>query len=227
MDDKKLFIELYFKDWKESFSKVKALLKQEDYYLEAILLLSCYIGAFAALRYPDIKFDGQKYKKVVLDYSGMKEMYELIDLLFFYQWPRSDFKAHGEYKKLKNYAELVSILKIKYGDEAKIKEGTRYISQDEFISHISSNSFTDFDQENLKQYLPLFSLCEMLYRYLRCYAIHNVSFPFINKGQTVDGQKNYQDNNKITGDVLLHTSENILNNLESECIKLIKWPNEL
>jgi len=227
MDDKKLFIEPYFKDWKESFSKVKTLLKQEDYYLEAILLLSCYIGAFAALRYPTNQSDGEKYKKVVLEYSGMKEMYELIDLLFFYQWPSSDFKANGEYKKLKHHPELVRILKTKYGDEAEIKEGTRYISQDEFISHISSNSFADFDQQNLKQYLPLFSLCEMLYRYLRCYAVHNVSFPFINKGQTVDGQIIYQDNHKITGDVLLQTSENILNNLESECIKLIKWPNEL
>ncbi len=227
MDDKKLFIELYFKDWKESFSKVKTLLKQDDYYLEAILILSCYIGAFAALRYPAIQYDGDKYKKIVSEYSGMKEMYELIDLLFFYQWPRSDFKDHGEYKKLKHHTELVSILIRKYGDEAKIKEGTRYISQDEFISHILSNSFVDFDEENLKQYLPLFSLCEMLYRYLRCYAVHNVSFPFVNKGQMVDGKIIYQDNHKITGDVLLQTSENILNNLESECIKLIKWPNEL
>lgn len=227
MDDKKLFIELYFKDWKESFSKVKTLLKQNDYYLEAILLLSCYIDAFAALHYSTIQSDGEKYKKVVLEYSGMKEMYELIDLLFFYQWPRSDFKANGEYKKLKHHHKLVRILKTKYGDEAEIKEGTRYISQDEFISHISSNSFADFDQQNLKQYLPLFSLCETLYRYLRCYAVHNVSFPFINKGQMVDGKIIYQCNHKITGDVLLQTSENILNNLESECIKLIKWPNEL
>lgn len=227
MDDKKLFIELYFKDWKESFNKVKTLLKQKDYYLEAILLLSCYIGAFASLRYPTIQSDGEKYKKVVLEYSGLKEMYELIDLLFFYQWPSSDFKDHGEYKKLKHHSELVRILKAKYGDEADIKEGTRYISQDEFINHISSNSFADFDQQNLKQYLTLFSLCELLYRYLRCYAVHNVSFPFINKGQTVDGEIIYRDNHKITGEVLLHTSESILNNLELECVKLNKWPGEL
>ena len=224
----KLAIELFFKDLKESLNKCKTLLCQEEFYLEAILLLSCYIGAFANLRYPDNRLnDGEKYTKVVSDYSGMADLYDLVDLLFFYQWPRSDFKNNGTYQGLHNHEKIVSVLKKKYGDEEALKEGERYISQTDFINCISSDAFPEFDIDNLRSHLPLFSLSEVLYRFLRCYAVHNVSFPFINKAQQEDGGLIYRDNHKITGHVLLQTSENILTNLESECLTSLKWPNEL
>jgi hypothetical protein len=226
MNDKSEFIKFYFKDLHQSLSKCKSLLAQKDYYLEAILLLSCYIGAFSSLRYPDIKFDGEKYKKIVLDYSGMKDLYEEIDLLFFYQWSKSDFQNHGEYKKLKDYSDIVAILEKKYGDTDKVKEGTRYISQREFIDYVLSQS-SSLDSNNLRTYLPLFSLAEILYRYLRCYAVHNVLFPFVNKGQTDDGSITYEDNHKITSDIIMKTAENILNNLKKECLDSGKWPHEL
>ncbi len=116
MSDKKLLIEFYFEDLKESLLKCKTLLEQKDYYLEGILLISCYIGAFSSLRYPTIKWDGEKYKKIVLDYSGMKDLYEEIDLLFFYQWPKSDFKNHGEQNfgdVVAHYAKLLTVKTIK------------------------------------------------------------------------------------------------------------------
>ncbi len=226
MKDKNQFIELYFKDLKESLNKCKTLLSQKEYYLEAILLLSCYIGAFSSLRYANIKWDGEKYKKVVLHYSGMKDLYEEIDLLFFYQWPTSDFKNNGEYLKLKDHNDIVKILEKKYGDVTSVKENTRYISPTEFINYVLSQS-SSLDCNNLRTYLPLFSLVEILYRYLRCYAVHNVSFPFVNKGQDDEGKITYEDNHKITGNIILETTENIFSNLEKECLDNSKWPYEL
>lgn len=227
MNDKKFFIEMYFKDLEESISKTESLLGQEKYYLEAILILSCYIGSFSSSRYPAIDYDSEKYKKVVLEYSGMKDLYELIDIFFFYQWPRSAFKDHEKYKKLKNYDEIENILKKKYGDDNKVKENNRYISQTEFIDCILAEPFAGLDEENIKKYLPLFSLCEMLYRFVRCSAVHNLSFPFVNKSQKDDGSIVYRDNHKITGELLLQTVKNILNNMKSECISKLKYPEQL
>ena len=65
-------IEEYFKVWEKDLIKAKYLLTQNEYYLEAILLLSCYIGALASLRYPLIEDDNKSYKKTVLKYSGKK-----------------------------------------------------------------------------------------------------------------------------------------------------------
>ena len=226
MEDKKFLMKPYFKEWNDSLRRAKLLLEKEDYYLEAVLILSCYIGAFSSLRYPTIDYESERYKKVVQDYSGLRDLYEEIDLLFFYNWPTSDFKNHGEYKKLKNYSDLVKIMMKKYGDQNKVKESIRYISQNDFIDFALSES-TGLDEENMKEYMPLFSLCEILYRYLRCYAVHNAIFPFMSKVLLDNGSTIYRDNHKITGSVLFQTVQNILNNIESECMSKSRWPYEL
>jgi hypothetical protein len=224
MSDKKFFIKSYFEDWKQDLSKTKKLLNQNEYYLEAILILSCYIGALASLRYPDDK-DGESYKKIVLKYSGDKsDIYKKIDVLFFYQWPRSDFKDHGSYKALKNYAEIKNILLSVFGDETTIKGKTRYVTQQVIMQHILSNPFNGLDKQNIEMCLPLFSVREILYRYVRCYAAHNKSFPLVNK---LNGSMRFEDNHIITGKFLFQTVEAILNNLEGECLREVKWPSEL
>ena len=90
MEDKKFLMKPYFKEWNDSLRRAKLLLEKEDYYLEAVLILSCYIGAFSSLRYPTIDYESERYKKVVQDYSGLRDLYEEIDLLFFYNWPTSE-----------------------------------------------------------------------------------------------------------------------------------------
>lgn len=224
--DKKLFIEAYFENWRETLKKAKMLLEQDEYYLEGILILSCVIGAFASLRFPKLK-DNEAYKKIVFEYSGEKEFYEKIDLLFFYQWPNSEFKDNRNYKQLGNHKEIANVLVSVYGNENKIKTGTRYVRKQEIIRHILSNPFKDIDEKNIEDKLPLFSICEMLYRFVRCNAVHNVTFPFVNIFHSVDGKVRYKDNHIITGRVLYQTTENILNNLKSECIRKYKWPHEL
>ena len=98
----------------------------------------------------------------------------------------------------------------------------RYVTPNTIIKHILANPFPTLDKRNLKQKLPLFSLRELLYRYLRCFAVHNMLFPFL----TQVGDR-YQPNHIITPDVLYKTAENILSRLEGECRLEARFPGEL
>lgn len=216
----------YFEGWQEDLARAKLLLDDPNYYREAILVLSCYIGALGSLRYPGGQ-DNKAYKTIVREYSGKRDFYEQIDLLFFLKWPRSDFQSHGDYLKLKNHADLSKIIVENYGEEDHIKNNTRYISRQEFMASVDQAPFQGFDRENLQQHLPLFSLYEMLYRYLRRRAVHSVRFPFVTTVHGVDGIIRYEDNHAITGRVLLETTENILRSLGNESIEKSQWPWEL
>ena len=227
MTEKCKTIKAYFEGWQENIARVKMLRADSKYYLEAILVLSCYIGALGSLRYPGEKEDNKAYKRVVREYSGKKDFYEKIDLLFFLQWPRSQFRSHGDYRKLANHEEISKAIVDAYGDEVQIKNGTRYISQQDFLTCVEQRPFPGCDGSNLREHLPRFSLCEMLYRYLRCSAVHDVRFPFVDKPHQVGGGIRYEDNHAITGDVLLETTESILTNMRLECLEKAKWPGEL
>jgi len=225
--DKAHIIRDYFEGWQGDLSRAKCLLEDHTcYYCEGILVLSCHIGALGSLRYPDEK-DNEAYKRVVREYSRKQDFYDQIDLLFFLQWPRSIFQSHGDYRDLRNHADISKVIVATYGEEDQIKNGERYISQHDFIASVGQAPFPGFDRENLRGNLPLFSLCEMLYRYLRCRAVHSVRFPFVDRMTSVDGSIRYEDNHAITGPVLLETTENILANLSSQCIKQSQWPWEL
>ena len=134
-------IKAYFEGWQEDLDRVKRLMADNKYYLEAILVLSCYIGALGSLRYPGVKEDNKVYKRVVREYSGKKEFYEQVDLLFFLQWPRSLFQSHGDYQKLKNHEEISKVIVDAYGNEVQIMNGTRYISQQDFLTCIEQRPF--------------------------------------------------------------------------------------
>lgn len=226
MCDKVIFIDEYFKHWEKDINKASELLQQDRYHLEGILVLSCYIGALAAMRFGTLK-DGEAYVKVVRDYSGKRDFFDQIDLLFFYQWPRSKLRDNGNYKGLKQHSEIVAALKAIYGDANKIKVGTRYISPEEFINHVKAAKIVGFDETNLREKLTLFSLAELLYRYLRCDAVHNADFPFLNETTDMDGNISYEPNHAITGRTLLETTRGVHNALWKECQAKAKWPHEL
>jgi len=226
MEDKALFIEEYFNRWRRDIDKASELLVNNRYHLEGLLVLSCYLGAFASMRLNTLR-DGEAYVKVLIEYSGKREFYEQIDLLFFYQWPRSKLRDHGSYKALKNYSEIVDVLKGIYGSEDDIKVGPRYVSQSEVIGYVLSAAIPNFDEQNFRSTLDLFSLAELLYRYLRCGAVHNAEFPFVNESIDVYGNITYEENHAITGQVLLETTEGVFKNLRDECLAKVKWPHEL
>lgn len=226
MTEKVFFIDSYFKHWDYDIGKAAKLLSNNVYYLEGMLVLSCYVGAFAAMRYGTLH-DGEAYVKIVLEYSGRREFYEQIDLLFFYQWPRSRLRDNGNYKGLKQHSDIVEALKHYYGTEEDIIVKMRYISPNDFVSKVKSAAIPDFDELNLREKLPLFSLSELLYRYLRCDAIHNAESHFINKIMDIDGNESYDHNYAITGHVLLETTQAIYEALSNECHAKAKWPHEL
>jgi hypothetical protein len=226
MSAKTDFVRAYFASWEDDLTRAKTLLADQKYYLEAWLVLSCHIGAFASLRFPTLQ-DNEAYKSVVLQYSGMKDFYEQIDLLFFLQWPRSAFSSHGDFLKLKNHADLANKIEAAFGDENTIRNHQRYVSQAECLAAVSQNSFPGLDYSNLQQYLPLFSNVELLYRFVRCRAVLSVRFPFVTKVHIAGGGTRYEDNHSITGKVLCETAWGILKNLRSECISKSKWPREL
>jgi hypothetical protein len=216
----------YFARWDDELDRAGTLLAEQRYYLEAWLVLSCHIGALASLRFPTLR-DNDSYKCVVLQYSGMKDFYEQIDLLFFLQWPRSEFSNHGDFLKLKNHADIAKKIETAFGDENAIRNQQRYVSQIDFMAAVGQNPFPGFNQGNLQQYLPLFSNVELLYRYVRCHAVHALRFHFVTRVSLAQGGIRYDDNHAITGPVLYETARGILNNIRSECVNGNNWPWEL
>ena len=226
MSDKIFLIDEYFKRWEKDLNKASDLLSDSKYYLEGILVLSCYLGAFASSRYPSLH-DGEAYVKFVLEYSGKRSFYEQIDLLFFYQWPCSKLRNNGNYKKLKQYSKIVDSLIRKYGNADDLKSGIRYVSINDIVDCVIAASILDFDEQNLREKLPLFSISELLYRYLRCDAVHNAEYPLINETIDSDGIINYEDNHIITGLKLLETTRAACKALWEECRAKGKFVSEL
>lgn len=226
MSDKVFFIDEYFKQWEKNLDKANELIENQRYRLEGILVLSCYLGAFAALRFPTLR-DGEAYVKIILEYSDNREFFEQIDLLFFYQWARSKLRDNGNYKALKQHGEIVEALKRFYGTEDDIKFRSRYVSPAKFIENVVAASIPGFDEQNLREKLPLFALAELLYRYVRCDAVHNYDFPLIDEGRNGNGNVTYEDNHAITGKVLLETTRSVLKALWKECRAKDKWPFEM
>ena len=216
----------YFARWDEDIDRARTLLENPKYYLEGWLILSCHLGALASLRFPTLR-DNEGYKRVVLQYSDMRDFYDEVDLFFFLQWPKSELSTHGDYLTLKNHSDLVMKIEAAYGDENKVKTGKRYVSQADFMAAVGPSPFPGFDRTNLQQHLPLFSNAELLYRYVRCRAVHSLRFPFVTKVHLADGEVRYNDNHAITGSVLYQTAARIVNNLRSECVGKSKYPWEL
>lgn len=250
--EKLYFIDAYFEKWKRDIDKANELLSNRRYYLEGVLVLSCYLGAFANMRYPKSR-DADAYVKIVLNYSRKRDFYEQIDLLFFYRWPKSKLRDHGLYKNLKQYPEIVAALQAVYGSQDDIignkpkayyhyvsgmrnnlppqsevdKTYKRYVSPSEFFGTVRAANIQGFDENNLSSKLHLFSLARILYHRIRCDAVHNYEFPLINEVTDVDGNIRYQDNHVITGAILRETICGVWRTLRDECRKETQWPHEL
>ena len=224
--DKAYFIKAYFDKWDRDVSRAAELLESGRFLLEGILTLACYLGALAALRFPTLR-DYEAYPKLVVEYSDARDFYEQIDLLLLYQWPRSKLRDHGHYKELQHHGEIVEALKKRYGSEDDLKEKVRYASEGDVISQVLAAEIPGIDERNLRDKLSLFSLAQILYRYLRCDAVHNADFPLLNESTDSNGNVRYRSNHVITDRVLLQTTRAIIRNLGGECVGKSKWPQEL
>ena len=219
----------YFQQWQQDVQRAEELVKSK-YCLEGILVLSAYIGALGSLRYPKEKKDWKAYKDVVRNYSGLMDIYENIDLLLFYQFPRSILKDDSLYKKLKNYDDILKIFYEEFGDEFTIKENRvmRYCKRDHLKDIIGEKQTGWFDNQNFDENIELFSNNHILYKFVRCQAVHNKGFHLINRGVSAEtSQDVYEDNHQITRDVILRTANNIVENLKEECLSKNMWPERL
>ena len=219
-------IDEYFKRWLHDIDKAAELLDTPRFFLEGVLVLSCYLGAFAAMRFPALR-DGEAYVSLVLEYSGRRAFYEQIDLLFFLQWPRSKLAANGTYKELRNHSDITAALEQKYGKEDKIRDRRIYLAPSDVLNVARAASISGYDEGNLVAKLPLFSLVEILYRYMRCDAVHSAEYSLFNEAVDVEDNITYGPNHAITDTVLLDTTRNVAQSLWTQCQREKKWPYEL
>jgi hypothetical protein len=143
-----------------------------------------------------------------------------------YQWPYSKVKIHGCYQALKNHREIAQCLKRAYDSNEDVSS-VRYVSSDDVTGTVLMAKIHGFDERNFREKLPLFSLVQILYRYLRCDAVHNARFPLVDQVYEVNGNIRYESNHAITGDRLLETVEGVLKAMRQECVRNAKWPHEL
>lgn len=222
-------IKPYFRRWRQDLARARKLLDTNEYYCEAILILSCYIGALAALRFPG-RNDRDAYQRIVIRYSGLRSLYEKIDLLFFYQWPRSAYRrSHSPesrpYSRIKNYTQVKRAIVKAFGDEAAVISNPRQRYRS--IRALAKCAPPGIGPARVRKMLRLFSVSEILYRFVRCHAVHERSFPLVRKVRSSGGTTRYEDQHLITGSVIFNTVSNIVNNLEVECLSKRKLPGEM
>lgn len=154
---KKAFIRSYFDELGKRLDRSAKLLKCQEFFFEAILVLLCHIGSFARLRFPQPCPDHLSYKRIVLEYSGQRRLYEKVDLLFLYQWPSSELRNEKRYKQFKNYKTVKRTLESHFGDENAIQQKTRFVTQDSIIKRVKK--FPGLDINNLKKQLTTLFGC--------------------------------------------------------------------
>jgi hypothetical protein len=219
----------YYSQWGQDVARAETLFSCDDFFFEGLLVLSCYIAALARLRYPQETKDWKSYKKIVSEYSGQEAIYENIDLLFFYQWPRSKLANDKTYKRINNHSDLVTLLQAEYGDENGIRNDLkRYQKREGLLAYIKSKNAGWFDEGNFMEYIELFSNNQILYEFLRCEAVHNADFQLFSRSYQLAQKKDtYKDNHQINRSVILETVKGIVEKLKNECLNNTKWPWEL
>jgi len=229
---KKSWIETYFNMWIKDIERAEKLLKSREYYQETMLVLCCYVGALGAARFPG-RADWDSYQKIVRRYSGLNSIYNKVDLLFFFQWPRSYYRRSKEkhaapYRKIKNYSAIKRKLTRYYGNENSISSFTknRYVPISTLLKRLDPPP-KGSTSEAISKTMKLFAAPAILYRYFRCATVHENFLPLVAKVSSVDGSQRFEDSHLITSDILLETVKNIIGNLKNECIEKGKFPWEL
>lgn len=224
---KSFFIKSYFEGLEKDFKRARRLYCSSTFRLEGITILICQIAAIAKNRYPEDK-DWKSFKKIIIEYSGMHDLYENIDLLFFHQWPDSKLASDKKFNKLEKYAEIKSILETNYGPMDNINHSPHRYQKRKSLSLLLDSSIDDFNSANFIKFIELFSNNQIFYQYARCEAVHNNEFPLINIGVTdPTKRKTYKDNHQITGKIIIETLDGILKSTKEECLNNDKWLHEL
>ncbi len=225
---KSLFIESFFEGLEGDFKRARRLYYSKAFRLEGMTVMICQIAALARYRYPNER-DWKSFKDIISNYSGKYDVYENIDLLFFYQWPESKLASDREYQKLAHYIAIKAEFEKSFGDIESIRSGSNRYQKREYLEALLQSSNIDgFESSNFLRFIELYSNNQIFYQYARCHAVHNNDFPLINIGVSYPKRvKTYTDNHQITGTVVVETLEGILKNAKQECLDNDKWLHEL
>ena len=215
-----------FDIWGREISRAKVLSDGVTFCEEGALLLAIYIDAFSQRRYPNNCDNRKFFKEIVMKYSRLDDMYQKIDLLFFYQWKTAGLQCEGRYNRLQCYDEIKDILISKYGGPNGF-DNNKYIYPDEIIDTVNSNRFKGYDENNLRCNVSKFNLCEVLYLFARCSPVHENNFRLLNKQKDSDGSERCIEKHIINRQLIYDTVNNIFNNLKDDCLSLNKYPGEL
>lgn len=226
--DKRQYLDCYFEELKNAQLRAIELYSDSRYHLEGITILIVRIPAISRDRYPTLG-DRDAFKELVKIYSGLYDIFENIDLLFFYQWRDSKYSNDKLYQKLDKYDEILQIFIKTYGNEEDINNSDkRFQKRENLLSTLNESGIADFDADNFTKYIELFSNNQIFYSYSRCEAVHHNDFPLINIGYTFpDMQRVYTHNHQITGEVIIEALSGIIASLNKECLSKEKWPQEL
>lgn len=226
---KMLFIDSYFSDLNNDIERAKILADSDEFFLEGILVLICRIAALAKLRYPQEEQDWRAFKMLISEYDAeQRDIYENIDLLYFYSWKRPENQCKNKCSKLANYEELRELFKQRIGNEEKLENNTliRYQKRDYLVKLAKTKRW--FNNENFEEHIELFSNLQILYQFGRCELVHEMRTTLFGEAYTVNtSKKNYRDKHQVTKEVIMNTVNNIFQNLRDECSTQSKWPFEL
>jgi len=221
-------IKAYFEVWEHDITRAELLLNSEEYYLEGLIVIVCYIGALGNLRYRNAK-DWEIYRDILSEYSGHEDIFDNIDLLLFYQFKSTKLTEERVYRKLENYDHILEIFINILGGETNIRKvENRYVKKEDLSSLIRLEDTEWFDEENFLDYIRLFSNNQIFYKYARCEAVHNADFPLVNRSFNPETNiTTYSDNHQVDRNVMINSLQNIVINLKNECISSEGWPWEL
>lgn len=221
-------VNTYFDHKEKNLKRIENLTKNTLYLDIVFLALCCMLDELSNLKY--CGNGSVRFKKLLHEYSDVNE-FNLIDLLYFFQWQKnSDIEHHakGYWKKLhKNTTRYDSIKKTltnKYNlTEEKIKNDSsfRYKSINGVMSLISEDNKKD------EEYLRNFTNANVLYYFGRCTSVHEGDTLLLSEYSGEDGAIKFKINHKITPEVLIKTIRKINSKMKQECIKDNKMPWEL
>lgn len=177
-------INAYFDDIKSLLKKMSELkraaeLEESQYKRIVIPALYALIERLAYSRYGSL-LSGERFKRLLNDYSGQKEELDKVDIVFLYQWDNSEQAKKKVYKTAiqKVHPQVKTALIEILGEEKNIHihmgEGERFRKRNDIYQQILTK--VDVSGSLAESSLDLFDRCSVIYLYGRCSTIHEGDF---------------------------------------------------
>lgn len=174
-DEKVELVTAWFNEIDGIITELKHLMSANGSHHEKIVMLTLYaiLERMAWFRYrlQSSITTSERFKKILIEYSGYKSDLEKTDLYFLYHWDVSGYENISCYKKIigKIHGKIKTALTELYGKIDSSSEN-RFIEANILHQGLLSKNIcsTCFDKDSLK----FFNVTEVIYRFGRCNAVH-------------------------------------------------------